>query len=234
MGQNPPHVQKSSGLDDRDPEAIARDLEYDFAEDSSLPDLIDAGAPGAGPIKRKIDLEEGARGLTITGVALFIGKIVFAVTRRYRSGTAHDPLPTAVEELLRAAYLADVGKFAWDAMKTKAQRMWTDDGAAPGVTGHGGGYILRRLEALQAARPDMIVDVVGHSAGSIAICEMLIQNLSRLTPSLPQHPGRRLKPTHYMGLDTTRKFWNGSHTGADCTQDKADPKAGNPMGLGFT
>jgi hypothetical protein len=164
---------KSSGLDDRDAEAIARDLEYDFAADSSLPDLIDAGAPGARPIKRKIDLEEGAKGLTVTGVALFIGKVVVAVIRRYRSGTAHDPLPTAVEELLRAAYLADVGKFAWDAMKTKAQRMWTDDGTAPGVTGHGGGYILRRLEALQAARPDMIIDVVGHSAGSIAICEML-------------------------------------------------------------
>jgi hypothetical protein len=78
-----------------------------------------------------------------------------------------------VEELLRAAYLADVGKFAWDAMKTKAQRMWIDDGTAPGVTGYGGGYILRRLEALQLARPDITIDVVGHSAGSIAICEML-------------------------------------------------------------
>jgi hypothetical protein len=116
---------KSSGLDDRDAEAIARDLEYDFAADSSLPDLIDARGAGAQPIKRKIDLEEGARGLTVTGVALFIGKVVVAVIRRYRSGTAHDPLPTAVEELLRTAYLADAGKFAWDAMKTKAQRMAT-------------------------------------------------------------------------------------------------------------
>jgi hypothetical protein len=164
---------RSSGLDDLDAEAIARDLEYDFAADSSLPDLIYEGAPGAQPIRRKLDLEEGARGLTATEVALFIGKIVVAVVRRYRSGTAHDALPTAVEELLRAAYLADIGKFTWDAMKTKAQRMWTDDGTVPGDTGHGGGYVLRRLEALQAARPDMIIDVVGHSAGSIAICEML-------------------------------------------------------------
>lgn len=164
---------KSSGLDDLDAEAIARDLEYDFAADSSVPDLIEQGAPGTQQIRRKLDLEEGAKGPTVTGVAFFIGKIVVAVIRRYRSGTAHDALPTAVEELLRAAYLADIGKFAWDAMKTKAQRMWADDGTAPGVTGHGGGYILRRLEALQAARPDMIIDVVGHSAGSIAICEML-------------------------------------------------------------
>ncbi|MER8970835.1 hypothetical protein NKI54_35655 [Mesorhizobium sp. M0663] len=164
---------KSSGLDDLDAEAIASDLEYDFAADPSLPDLIDLAVLGSDPIRRKLDLEDGARGATITGVALFIGKVVVAVIRRYRSETAHDVLPTAVEELLRAAYLGDVGKFAWDAMKAKAQRMWTDDGATPGVNGHGGGYMLRRLEALQAARPEMIIDVVGHSAGSIAICEML-------------------------------------------------------------
>jgi hypothetical protein len=51
---------KSSGLDDLDAEAIARDLEFDFAADSSLPNLIDEGAPGAQPIRRKLGLEEGA------------------------------------------------------------------------------------------------------------------------------------------------------------------------------
>jgi len=51
--------------------------------------------------------------------------------------------------------------------------MWIDDGHALSVDKHGGGYILRSLQALQAERPDMIIDVVGHSAGSIAICEML-------------------------------------------------------------
>lgn len=164
---------RGGGIDDLDAEAIAQELEYDFANDSSLPDLIDSRATGSEPIRRKIDLEEGAKGLTVTGVALFIGKVVVAVIRRYRSGTHHDALPTAVEELLRAAYLADVGKFGWDSMKTKAQRMWIDDGEEPGIEGHGGGYILRKLEALQAARPKLTIDVVGHSAGSIAICEML-------------------------------------------------------------
>ncbi len=164
---------RSSGLDDLDAEAIALDLEYEFAADPSLPDLIEEAAPEAKPIRRKLDIEDSVKGLIVPSVALFIAKVIIAVIRRYRSGTAHDALPTAVEELLRAAYLADVGKFAWDAMKTKAQRMWTDDGATPGVAGHGGGYILRRLEALQAARPDIIIDVVGHSAGCIAICELL-------------------------------------------------------------
>ncbi|MCW1408207.1 hypothetical protein OLZ32_08020 [Rhizobium sp. 1AS11] len=163
---------KGGGLDDLDAEAIARDLEYDFASDRSLPDLIDQAGP-TDPLRRKLDLEDGARGVTVTGLALFIAKVIVAVVRRYRAKTAHDALPTAVEELLRAAYLADVGKFAWDAMKTKAQRMWIDDGESPDIDAHGGGYILRRLEVLQKARPDMIIDVVGHSAGSIAICEML-------------------------------------------------------------
>ena len=168
----PAAAAKSSGLDNSDAEAIARDLEYDFANDPSLPDMVDAADPDD-PIRRKLDLEDGAKGLTVASVAFFIAKVIVAVIRRYRSGTAHDALPTAVEELLRAAYLAEVGKFNWDAMKTKAQRMWLDDGPTPGIKGHGGGYILRRLEALQAARPGMIIDVVGHSAGSIAVCEML-------------------------------------------------------------
>lgn len=164
---------KGADVSDLDEGSIAADLEYEFDADPSLPDLIDARAPGSEPIRRKLDLQEGAKGLTVGGVAFFIAKVVLAVIRRYRSGTAHDALPTAVEELLRAAYLADVGKFAWDAMKSKSQRMWIDDGDAPNLTSHGGGYILRRLEALQARRPQMIIDVVGHSAGAIAICEML-------------------------------------------------------------
>jgi hypothetical protein len=163
---------KSSGPDHLDVEVIALSLEYDFTSDRSLPDLIDAADP-EDPIRRKLDLQDGSKGLTAASVALFIGRIIVAVIRRNRSGTAHDALPTAVEELLRAAYLAEVGKFAWDAMKTKAQRMWLDDGASPGIASHGGGYILRRIEALQAKRPEMVIDVVGHSAGSIAICEML-------------------------------------------------------------
>lgn len=163
---------RSSGLDDLDEEAIGRDLEYDLTSDPSLPEMIDA-ADSDDPIRRKLDLDEGARGPTTASVAFFIAKVIVAVIRRYRSGTAHDALPTAVEELLRAAYLADVGKFAWDAMKTKAQRMWIDDAGESSAATHGGGYLLRQLEALQAKRPSMIIDVVGHSAGSIAICEML-------------------------------------------------------------
>ncbi|UPJ49275.1 alpha/beta hydrolase [Bradyrhizobium sp. 200] len=166
-------IAKGPTDDDLDEAKIAEDLEYDFSSDTSLPDLIDSGAPGSRQIRQRIDTDEGERGFTSAGVALFVARVIVATVRRYRSGTHHDPLPTAVEELFRAAYLAEVGKFAWDAMKTKAERMWIDDGEDPGVDGHGGGYILRRLEQRQAANPALTIDLVGHSAGSIAICEML-------------------------------------------------------------
>jgi hypothetical protein len=154
-------------------EAIAQDIESDFSSDMSLPEMIVSNQPGSGPIRRRLEEETGARSFSAAaGVAIFLARVIVAVARRYRSGTHHDPLPTAVEELFRAAYLAEVGKFTWDTMKTKAQRMWIDDGENPGFEGHGGGYLLRRLEQIQASKPDFKIDVVGHSAGSIAICNM--------------------------------------------------------------
>jgi len=114
----------------------------------------------------------GSRGLSFT-VARLLAKTILAVIRRYRNGTHHDLLPTAVEELLRAAHLAKIGVFAWGEMKEKAEAMWHDDGDTPGPTGHVGGYILRKLEKLQKDNPDTVIDLVGHSAGSIVICAML-------------------------------------------------------------
>jgi hypothetical protein len=160
---------------DLNEDTIALDLELDFAKDRSLPTLVDNEAPGSEPIRRLIESEPGNQKGVVTfgSVALFLARVIIAVVRRYRGATHHDPLPTAVEELLRAAYLADVGKYAWDVMKVKAQHMWIDNGATPGVDGHVGGYLLRRLEHLQSVKPNFKIDAVGHSAGAIAICQML-------------------------------------------------------------
>jgi hypothetical protein len=117
---------------------------------------------------------EGARGITIATVAFFLGKVTFATVRRRIRGTDHGLLPTAVEELLRAAYLSELGKMIWDGMKDAAHSTWRDDGERPSDDiGHVGGYLLRRLEALQKSRPEFLIDLVGHSAGAIAICHML-------------------------------------------------------------
>ena len=151
-------------------EQLAVELAFDIGD---LTDLIDRGERGAGPILRETEQDAAGRGSTTAALAMFLARVIIAVVRRYRTGTHHDPLPTAVEELLRAAYLAEIGAFAWSAMKDKAKDMWIDDGIAPTEKGHVGGYLLRRLEELQSGRADLTLDLVGHSAGSIAICAML-------------------------------------------------------------
>jgi hypothetical protein len=148
---------------------LTNELAFDIDD---LRVLLDNGEDGSAPILRQTESAASARGGT-AAVALFLAKVIIAVVKRYRAGTHHDPLPTAVEELLRAAYLAEIGAFAWSEMKEKSEEMWIDDGAAPGERGHVGGYILLRLEELQKARPALTIDLVGHSAGSIVICAML-------------------------------------------------------------
>ncbi len=160
---------KGGSVGEKTEEQFAEDLTYDIDD---LRSLLESSAPGSEPILRQTEDETGARGGAAT-IALFLAKVIFAVVKRFRTGTDHDPLPTAVEELLRAAYLAEIGAFAWSEIKEKAKNMWIDDGPAPSEKGHVGGYMLRRLEALQKARPEVTIDLVGHSAGSIVICAML-------------------------------------------------------------
>jgi hypothetical protein len=170
-----------AGAEELLPETLQFELEIDLSQDPEFLNLVMSETGGGAEIARRFELHTGEKSLSIGSLAWFIAKVILAVVRRYRNRTHHDLLPTAVEELLRAAYLGSVGQFAWEEMKRKALLMWQDDGPEPGVEAHVGGYILRRLEALQTARPDLVVDLVGHSAGSIAIGHMLaaIENQPR-------------------------------------------------------
>jgi hypothetical protein len=155
----------------RTEEKIAEELSYDIDD---LRIMVDNGDEGSEPIARATMDETGSKGATLA-IARFVAKVIIAVVRRYRAGTHHDPLPTAVEELLRAAYLSEIGEFAWSEMKAKATEMWIDDGPTPDLKGHVGGYILRKLEELQRRHTNLVIDIVGHSAGSIVICAMLAE-----------------------------------------------------------
>lgn len=146
------------------------ELEGDVAD---LQDMVDEKADKAAEsFEQVIAVDPAMKGGTLM-IARFLAKTIVAVLRRYRNGTHHDLLPTAVEELLRAAHLSKIGAIAWSEMKKKAAAMWQDDGPAPGAKGHVGGYLLRKLEALQQRDPSVTIDLVGHSAGSIVICAML-------------------------------------------------------------
>jgi Alpha/beta hydrolase of unknown function (DUF900) len=151
---------------------LSERLKSKLTTDPQLLDLID-DAPSS--VQQQLNGKKaGARGVTFATVAFFLGKVTFATVRRRIRGTDHGLLPTAVEELLRAAYLSQLGKMIWDGMKDAAHSTWRDDGERPSADiGHVGGYLLRRLEALQRSRPEFLIDLVGHSAGAIAICHML-------------------------------------------------------------
>jgi len=117
---------------------------------------------------------EGTRGLiTSAKLAIAITKVVYRITKRYIRKHDHGFYPTVVEEVLREFYLADFGEWVWGNMKQKAGQMWLPPNGLARHEIYGGRYFLEELHKLQQRRSDLIVDLVGHSAGSIVICQML-------------------------------------------------------------
>lgn len=117
-----------------------------------------------------------SRGLLLT-IGTLVAKISFAVLKRYAKETHHDFYPTVVEETFRKLYIDRIGKWGWSEMKEKAQQMFADNEGLTGDDLHAGTYFLKLLEAhyqkRQTAGKKFTIELVGHSAGSIAICNML-------------------------------------------------------------
>jgi pimeloyl-ACP methyl ester carboxylesterase len=117
---------------------------------------------------------EAARGvISITKLASSIARVVYHVARRYREQRDHGFSATVVEETLREFYIADLGAWVYGGMKHVAKKMWAPNGGLSGEQIHGGRYFLEGLFKLQQERPTLIIDLVGHSLGSVAICMML-------------------------------------------------------------
>lgn len=117
-----------------------------------------------------------SKGLLLT-IGTLVAKIAFAVLKRYAKETHHDFYPTVVEETFRKLYIDRIGKWGWSEMKEKAQEMFADNEGLSGDDLHAGTYFLKLLEAhyqkRQTAGKKFTIELVGHSAGSIAICNML-------------------------------------------------------------
>ena len=164
-------------------DASTADLEQEIEEDlevdaDEMEELLKTEAPGTKLFDQarvsEAAAEEQARGIsTFITVAKAVAVIVKEVIRRYIKKTHHGFYPTVVEEILRYYYLADLGAWVWGGMKDAAHNMWLPNGGLDGLEQHAGTYFIEKLAALQAEHPELIIDLVGHSAGSIAICEML-------------------------------------------------------------
>lgn len=120
--------------------------------------------------------EEGSKGI-FSAIKLIkaVVKVTINVIKRHIKKRNHDFYPTVVEEILREFYVSDIGNWVWGNMKEKATDMWKDhDFQGKNTNWPVGSYFLKKLEEYQKNNPETVyVDLIGHSAGSIVICEML-------------------------------------------------------------
>lgn len=124
---------------------------------------------------KKLATAEGQKG--IIGIAQLVasaGRITVQVVKRHLKKRDHGFYPTIIEEILREFYVADLGTWVWGRMKAKARSMWEeDDFQGDQEDWKAGSYFLQKLDAYQKEVGELTIDLVGHSAGSIAIKEML-------------------------------------------------------------
>ena len=139
---------------------------------------------------KKLIAEEGSEEITnlpvendviarggIISIATTVAKIAFAVLKRYFKKNHHDFYPTVMEESFRKIYLDKVGHWGWKQMKDKSAEMFASNTGLLGDHQHAGSYFLNQLnehvQKLAAAGKTIEIELIGHSAGSIAICNLL-------------------------------------------------------------
>ncbi len=117
----------------------------------------------------------GQRGiLSLAKIITAAITVIFKVIKRFVNKRDHGFYPTVMEEIFREVYIADIGTTLWGFMKTKANDMWLPDPAGTtGLDQHAGRYLLSQLKTYSGANPGVTIDLVGHSAGAIAICNFL-------------------------------------------------------------
>jgi hypothetical protein len=109
----------------------------------------------------------GARGFQLA--AFLIRKVITVVgkvIRRLIKKVDHGLYTTIIEEVLRAFYLANVGRAVWSAIKSDPAASFSGPPAE-----FGGAALLEELR--QWWQPGRRLTLVGHSAGSVFILELL-------------------------------------------------------------
>jgi hypothetical protein len=112
-----------------------------------------------------------------TTIALLSGttRIAVRVIKRYLKKRNHDFYPTVVEETMRELYVSELGNWLWGNMKQKAADMWNQSKfESDYFQWPVGSYFIKKLNEYQEETGiKLTIDLVGHSAGSIVICELL-------------------------------------------------------------
>lgn len=101
----------------------------------------------------------------IPNPARILAQITLSVLKRYMNKTNHGFQETIIEELLREIYAGSFIQSLWDDMKLRAKEMWEKETLSC--------YFLQKLNIHYKTYPTFRIDLIGHSAGSIVICNML-------------------------------------------------------------
>ncbi len=111
----------------------------------------------------------GHRGIISTAKMIkTIVSIAANVISRFVKDRDHGFHATVVEEILRELYLANVGQFIWETMKTDTADAFGDNSDV-----HGGTALLDALSgAIDPAKP-LKITLVGHSTGAVYISNFL-------------------------------------------------------------
>ena len=156
---------------------VRNELEAELRKDNILRKILRYEVPRTKLLKPETIAKSRAHAakgeISISRLADSISRVVYNVAYRYRRGRDHGFSATVVEETLREFYIADFGSWVYEGIKEAAQKMWDPNPGLSGTKIHGGRYFLEGLSKLQRQKPKLIIDLVGHSAGSIAICFLL-------------------------------------------------------------
>ena len=156
---------------------VQAELDAEFESDPEIEPLIRDEAPKTRLLNdnfpKLIESEEAKGIFSWATLAKAIANVVYRVLKRFIKKHDHGFYPTLMEEVLREFYMDDFGAWVWGNMKEVAEEMWAPNDDLNGDDRHPGRYFLEKLQALQTANPNFEVDLVGHSAGSIAICHLL-------------------------------------------------------------
>lgn len=128
--------------------------------------------------KTRVTTEEKGKGqsrglMTTAKVVKHVVSVGFRIIKRFIKKRDHDLYPTIIEEILREFYVAELGAWIWESMKDKSLEMWSSNAGRSGNKRYAGRYFLERLHTYCQSNDGVKVNLIGHSAGSIAICNMM-------------------------------------------------------------
>jgi hypothetical protein len=169
-------------------EAVARAVLGDGAADAEARSVgaVEADERGAqllqDDVKREIEAEAGppgARSLITTAWLVKRGVAVLRrVLQRTSAGRAHGLYPTVVEEIMRELFIDRAGGLLWRQMKKDTADAFGGDPAQ-----FGGTALLQGLAARANGEGERTI-LVGHSAGSVSICNLISHADAALPPGV--------------------------------------------------